>query len=151
VRILTPGFVIGAGLGGFFDGIVLHQILQWHNMRSAAVPPVTMDTMAFNMRWDGLFHAATWVITFTGVWMLWAEQRIAAPDARRFAGQLILGWGTFNLVEGVVDHHLLQLHHVRDMPVHVPAYDWAFLLTGGLVMIALGAWLGRAGRVRQRA
>ena len=27
-----PGFLLGLGLGGFIDGIVLHQILQWHHM-----------------------------------------------------------------------------------------------------------------------
>jgi uncharacterized membrane protein len=26
--------LLGIGLGGFFDGIVLHQILQWHHMLS---------------------------------------------------------------------------------------------------------------------
>ncbi len=24
--------ILGLGLGGFFDGIVLHQILQWHHL-----------------------------------------------------------------------------------------------------------------------
>lgn len=140
MRILTAGFVIGVGLGGFIDGIVLHQIAQWHNMGSAVVPPLTMDTMKLNMMWDGLFHALTWLITLAGVWMLWAEQRHTAPNARVFTGQLVLGWGVFNVVEGVIDHHLLELHHVRDLPVHVPAYDWAFLLLGGVLLIAVG-WL----------
>jgi uncharacterized membrane protein len=27
---------LGIGLGGFVDGIVLHQILQWHHMSTAA-------------------------------------------------------------------------------------------------------------------
>ncbi len=27
-----PGLLLGIGLGGFVDGIVLHQILQWHHM-----------------------------------------------------------------------------------------------------------------------
>jgi len=26
----------------------------------------------------------------------------------------IIGWGLFNLVEGVVDHHILTIHHVRE-------------------------------------
>ena len=29
---LSPGVVLGIGLGGFVDGIVLHQILRWHHM-----------------------------------------------------------------------------------------------------------------------
>jgi len=26
------GILLGPGLGGFFDGILLHQVLQWHRM-----------------------------------------------------------------------------------------------------------------------
>jgi uncharacterized membrane protein len=54
-----------------------------------------------------------------------------------------MGWGGFNLVEGVIDHHLLQLHHVRDLPVHLPLYDWMFLLIGGLGLALVGWQLSR--------
>jgi uncharacterized membrane protein len=27
-----PGLLLGLGLGGFIDGIVMHQILQWHHL-----------------------------------------------------------------------------------------------------------------------
>jgi uncharacterized membrane protein len=30
--ITMPGVVLGVGLGGFVDGILLHQVLQWHHM-----------------------------------------------------------------------------------------------------------------------
>jgi uncharacterized membrane protein len=134
------GMTLGVGLGGFVDGITLHQIAQWHNMGSAKVPPVTLEAMKQNMVWDGLFHVAVWVITLVGVYLLRADAQRggAVPSGRGFTGQLLLGWGLFNLVEGLVDHHLLNLHHVRDMPVHVPAYDWAFLLVGGVGFILAG-------------
>lgn len=71
----------------------------------------------------------------------------AASAARRrlSAGfvKMLLGWAAFNLVEGVIDHHLLQLHHVRDLPVHVPLYDWAFLLVGGVLLGAIGWMMSR--------
>ena len=51
---------------------------------------------------------------------------------------MLVGWGALNLAEGIVDHHLLGLHHVRDLPQHVPFYDWAFLIVGGIAMILLG-------------
>ena len=139
---VTGGLVLGLGLGGFVDGIALHQIAQWHNMGSAVLPPVTMDAMMRNMRWDGLFHLATLLLTVMGVVRLWYEgQRGIAPSSLRvLAGQMILGWGLFNLVEGTIDHHVLELHHVRDLPVHVPAYDWVFLAVGGLLFIVVG-WL----------
>lgn len=139
------GVVLGVGLGGFVDGILLHQIVHWHNMGSAKVPPVTLDAMQDNMRWDGLFHAAVWLVTICGVYRLLHDARRGRqlPDFRRFTGQLLLGWGAFNLVEGVVDHHLLGLHHVRDLPQHVPVYDWLFLLAGGLGLLLLGGLLAR--------
>lgn len=39
---LAGGLLLGLGLGGFFDGIILHQVLQWHHMlTSAGFPPNT--------------------------------------------------------------------------------------------------------------
>lgn len=141
----TPGIVLGLGLGGFVDGIALHQIAQWHNMGSAVLPPTTMDAMKQNMVWDGLFHAAVWAATLAGVYLLLRDARRGGPlpSAGAFTGQLLLGWGIFNLVEGVVDHHLLGLHHVRDVPAHVPLYDWLFLGIGGVGLIAVGWLLSR--------
>ena len=136
------GVVIGLGLGGFLDGIALHQIMQWHNMGSAVLPPATMAAMKRNMAWDGWFHAATWIVTLAGVWLLWSHARRGRPlpSGGAFFGQMLLGWGVFNLVEGTIDHHLLDLHHVRDLPAHVPLYDWVFLGIGGVAMILVG-WL----------
>ena len=34
-EIRLPGIILGVGLGGFVDGIVLHQVLQWHHMLSS--------------------------------------------------------------------------------------------------------------------
>ena len=114
-------------------------------MGSAVLPPVTMDAMRRNMRWDGYFHAGTWLVTLMGVYLLLYDARRGArlPTGRAFTGQLLLGWGVFNVLEGVVDHHVLQLHHVRDLPTHVPLYDWIFLLVGGVLLIVLGWLLGR--------
>lgn len=143
----VPGVVLGVGLGGFVDGIALHQIAHWHNMGSAVLPPVTLEAMRQNMAWDGWFHAAVWACTLAGAYLLLRDARAgrALPAPLPFTGQLLLGWGLFNLVEGVANHHLLELHHVRDLPVHVPAYDWIFLVVGGVGLAALGWWLQRRG------
>lgn len=47
------GILLGVGMGGFVDGIVLHQILQRHNMLSSVLPPSTLEAMHTNMLWDG--------------------------------------------------------------------------------------------------
>lgn len=93
--LLAAGVVLGAGMGGFIDGIALHQILQWHNMLSSWIPPTDLVSMKLNMLWDGLFHAATWLATAIGIALLWrAARRPDVPwSGRRFAGRLAMGWG----------------------------------------------------------
>jgi uncharacterized membrane protein len=147
------GITLGIGLGAFVDGIALHQIIHWHNMGSARVPPTTMEALERNMIWDGLFHVMAWLFTLVGAYLLLTDARRGdpLPSVRAFTGQLIIGWGLFNLVEGIIDHHILSLHHVRDLPVHVPAYDWLFLLVGGIGFILVGWAMARehaTGRVR---
>jgi uncharacterized membrane protein len=57
---ISAGILLGLGLGGFFDGIILHQVLQWHHMlTSAGFPPNSIDNLEFNTLWDGIFHLAT--------------------------------------------------------------------------------------------
>lgn len=145
-RARTALLLVGIGMGGFIDGIALHQIAHWHNMLSARIPPVTLEALKTNMVADGWFHALTWIITLSGVITLWAaaKAREPMPNGRAFAGYLLMGWGVFNLVEGIIDHHILELHHVRDVPQHVPFYDWAFLLIAGVGLIAVG-WFLRSG------
>ncbi len=145
--VALPGLLLGVGLGGFVDGIVLHQILQWHNMLSAVLPPTTVRAMHVNMVFDGYFHAGVWAATLLGVLLLWGAGRRGRPfpSFSRFLGQLLFGWGLFNLVEGVVDHHVLQLHHVVDVPHHEPLFDWLFLGLGALQLL-LGAAMLRARR-----
>lgn len=145
--LVAAGLLLGAGLGGFVDGIVLHQILQWHNMLSGQLPPDTLVRAKVNMYWDGLFHAAVWVLTVVGLAMLWAAGgRPEVPrSGRTLLGGLLLGWGLFNVIEGLVDHELLGLHHVYEYtPNHLPA-DLGFLAFG-LALVLAGAGLVRAGR-----
>lgn len=151
-RIRAAGILLGIGLGGFLDGIVLHQILQWHNMLSAVVPPHDMEAMRQNMAADGWFHMATWIVTLAGVAALWSGLRGPGPlpSTRTFAGNMLLGWGGFNLAEGIIDHHLLGLHHVRDLPQHVPFYDWAFLIIGGVAVIFAGLAMRDRSRLNER-
>src|SRR5687768_12244545 len=54
--LLVASLVLGVGLGGFIDGIVLHQLLQWHSMLSSVVPPTDLPAAKYNMMWDGAFH-----------------------------------------------------------------------------------------------
>ena len=101
-RFLPAAILVGIGLGGFFDGIVLHQILQWHHLVSTPTPPETLADLQLNTLFDGLFHAATWVVTLVGVLLLLASERPARHAMRRSVGGGLIGWGTFNVIEGIV-------------------------------------------------
>jgi uncharacterized membrane protein len=136
--IVSSGIMLGTGLGGFVDGIVLHQILQWHSMLSSVRPPTDLITMKYNMLWDGLFHAFTWLMTVAGLTRLWkAGQRPDVPwSTQTLVGSMFLGWGLFNFIEGIIDHQLLGLHHVHPGEGQL-AWDLGFLASG-VVMIAGG-------------
>lgn len=142
----APGILLGAGLGGFADGILLHQILQWHHVVSNVVPPTTLMGLQINTTWDGLFHALTWVFVATGLALLWraVRQCSGAWSAGSLCGWILMGWGAFNSIEGFIDHQLLQIHHVRPGPDQF-AYDMAFLLIGALLL-----WIGRSLVVREQ-
>jgi uncharacterized membrane protein len=53
---VLPGLLLGGGLGGFFDGIVLRQVLQWHHMLTSegSYPATTVVGLEVNTLWDGL-------------------------------------------------------------------------------------------------
>jgi uncharacterized membrane protein len=139
-----PGIVLGIGLGGLADGIVLHQILQWHHVLSSTPrhPATTVRGLEANTLWDGWFHAASWVLVVVGVALLWRRGQIRGR-ARALLGWVLVGWGLFNIVEGVVDHHILGIHHVRPGPDQL-AYDIAFLCVGAALIA--GGWLLARGR-----
>jgi uncharacterized membrane protein len=138
-----PGILLGIGLGGFVDGIVLHQILQWHHMLTSegSYPATTVAGLETNTLWDGLFHAATWVAVAAGLWVLWrrTDDWRWAISGRAFVGWMLVGWGVFNVVEGVVDHHVLTIHHVREGAEPEWAYDVGFLAVGFTLIV--GGWL----------
>ncbi|MAY95879.1 DUF2243 domain-containing protein [uncultured Nocardioides sp.] len=142
----APAVLYGIGLGGFVDGIVLHQILQWHHMVSAtgAHPVDTVAGLEVNTLADGFFHVFAWCAVLGASLVTlahWRQGRLA-PSWSFHLGGLLVGWGLFNLVEGVVDHHLLGVHHVRDDLGAPLAWDLGFLAVGAL-LVAGGVLLQR--------
>jgi uncharacterized membrane protein len=136
--------LFGLGLGGFFDGIVLHQVLQWHHMlTSAGYPPDSVANLKVNTVADGLFHASTYAFVAAGLALLWRSARLTHLrwSGKLLAGSMLMGFGLFNLVEGIVDHHLLGIHHVNET---VPRGRWVYwdlgFLLWGAAMLA-GGWL----------
>ena len=139
----APGLLLGLGLGGFIDGIVLHQVLQGHHMLSASNehPVTTVAGLEANTLADGVFHLATWITVAVAAALLFAAWRDGkrAPPWRAQLGLVLAGWGLFNLVEGLIDHQLLGVHHVRDDLGGPIAWDLGFLALGAGLL--LGGWL----------
>lgn len=135
-RLLLAGaLLLGAGLGAFIDGILLHQVLQWHAMLSSVFPPDYLVAAKVNMFWDGVFHLFAWVATLVAVAILVREAgSLDAPSRNRAVlGGGLAGWGYFNLVEGLIDHQLIGLHHVHPGANEV-AWDMGFLLVSVLLV-----------------
>jgi uncharacterized membrane protein len=133
----------GLGLGGFVDGIVLHQILQWHHMVSSVdrYPTDTLAGLEANTFADGFFHVLTWFLVLGGsvaAIAAWRSGRLAPSWSFHF-GLVLTGWGIFNLVEGLIDHQVLGVHHVRDDLGAPLSWDVGFLGFG--VLLVVGGWM----------
>lgn len=145
----AAGILFGLGLGGFFDGIVLHQILQWHHMLSSWYPINSITNLELNTRWDGYFHSATYVFIVAGLFLLWraGHRRHLRWSSRALAGTLLLGFGLFNLIEGLIDHQFLGVHHMNETVARESWWAWdAGFLASGVLLIAAGAALARRPR-----
>ena len=146
----TAGVLLGVGIGGFFDGIVLHQLLQWHHMlTSAGYPADSVENLRINTLWDGIFHSSTYVFVVFALIVLWrhARRTHVVWSTKLILGTLLIGFGLFNVVEGIVNHQLLGLHHVNET---VPREQWIYwdlgFLAWGAAMLVIGWRLLTAGR-----
>lgn len=140
-----PAMLAGIALGGFFDGILLHQVLQWHHLLSGldAVDDPRMQILA-----DGLFHAAMYGVALAGLALLWARRAsLATPDAgRRLATGLLAGFGGWHVADAILSHGLLGLHRIRmDVADPLP-WDLGWLVAFGVLPLALAWWWRRAPR-----
>ncbi|WP_084959190.1 DUF2243 domain-containing protein [Thermoactinospora rubra] len=124
----VAGLMLGLGIGGFADGIVLHQLLGWHHMLTGWYP----HDDRLNMIGDGLFHLGCLVLVCLGIAAL---ARIGPVSGRELTGWIITGWGVFNVVEGIIDRQLLGVHHVRHGPDQL-LWDLGFLGFGAALIVA---------------
>jgi uncharacterized membrane protein len=140
------GFILGFGMGGFFDGIVLHQLLQWHHLVSNVYPDNTLEGLRLNTLWDGIFHSAMYVITAVGLVLMWRaiRQNDVLQSPRYMLAMVLVGAGAFHIFDGIVNHWLLQIHHIRQGPDAL-LYDIAFFMIG-VILVAVGTGLARTRR-----
>jgi uncharacterized membrane protein len=141
---VSAGILFGLGLGGFFDGIVLHQLLQWHHMLSSWYPANTIENLQLNTLWDGIFHSSTYLFVIAGLFILWraAHRRHLFWSTKLLVGTGLIGFGAFNVIEGLVDHHLLGVHHVNELvEADLRIYWDVGFLVWGVAMLWVGCLL----------
>ena len=133
--LFWPGVLVGIGIAGTLDEVVLHQLLGWHHFYDRSTQSVGLFS-------DGLVHILSTTVLVIGVILL-VERRRTTPDPPGIGlAGILLGAGVFNLYDGTIQHKLLGLHQVRaDAPNHLP-YDLAFLAIAAIVALA-GALLLR--------
>jgi uncharacterized membrane protein len=148
------GILLGLGLGGFFDGIVFHQLLQWHHMLSSWYPVTSVENLRLNTMWDGIFHAATYLLVLAGLFILWrsSHRQHLYWSSKLFFGTVLMGFGLFNCIEGIVDHHLLVVHRVNETVPESQRIYWDIgFLAWGLAMLVGGWLLWRQGKADMAA
>ena len=101
MRARQAALLLGVGLGAFFEGILLHRVA-------------------------GVFYMVAWLLCVGGVLLLWLSVRGPGPlpSTRAFVGYFLVGWGVFNMVEGLLRHDL--------------ANEWLVFATGvGFVLVGV--------------
>ncbi|MCC2614079.1 DUF2243 domain-containing protein [Neorhizobium petrolearium] len=137
------GYALGFGLGGFFDGILLHQILQWHHLLSG-IEEARQDIRVLILA-DGLFHALMYVIAAAGLWLLWRSRHAFASggaDRLLFANAL-MGFGAWHVLDSVLSHWILGIHRIRMDVENQLFWDLLWFAVFGLVPLALGMLMRR--------
>lgn len=135
------GLLLGFALGGFFDGILLHQILQWHHLLSA----LDGRDIRFQVAADGYFHALMYLLAAAGLWLLW---RGGEPAARRpgLPACMLAGFGAWHVLDTVLSHWVLRIHRIRMDSPDPLIWDVGWLIAFGLVPLAVGWLLLKRGR-----
>lgn len=63
---------------------------------------------------------------------------------------LLAGWGSFNRFEGIIDHQILSIHHVRDDLGGPLSWDLGFLALGAILLL-VGIGLAQSGSAAARS
>jgi uncharacterized membrane protein len=132
---LASGVVLGVALSGFFDGILLHQILQWHHLLSLAPGPAYRDPR-MQIAADGVFHALMYGLAVLGIVMLWSGRDRRRANDLALWRSVALGFGGWNILDAVLFHWILQWHHIRLDTATPIAWDVMWLVVFGALPTA---------------
>jgi uncharacterized membrane protein len=128
-RSVLAGVLIGVGVAAFLDETVFHQLLHWHHFYDGS-------TLEAGLVSDGVFHAGGWLAIVVGLFLFADLQRRRATVPKRVWAGGFLGWGVFQVYDGLFQHKVLGLHQIR-YEVDLLPYDLAWNISG-----AVGAVVG---------
>src|SRR5436305_559397 len=134
--------LVGLSFGGLFDGILLHQVLQWHHLLSLVGGESVRD-MRVQIMADGLFHVLMYVVAAIGLWLIWSAAGSSAfgRSDRRLLASALLGFGAWQFADVIVFHWIARIHRIRvDVPNPL-AWDIGWMIVFGVPTVALGLWL----------
>jgi uncharacterized membrane protein len=138
------GVLIGVGVAGFLDETVFHQLLHWHHFYDKAGLDVGLVS-------DGFFHAGSWLCVVAGLFLFADLQRRQATAGRMVWAGALMGWGFFQVYDGLFQHKVLGLHQIR-YDVDLLPYDLMWNISGGigfvlgLLLLVTRRRTARAGR-----
>lgn len=145
-KLNWAGYLLGFALGGFFDGILLHQILQWHHLLSG-VPGETFRDIRVQIVADGVFHLLMYIIALIGLVMLWQSRAslTRSNEDRVLVGNALIGFGVWHIMDALLFHWTLGLHHIRMDSENWLLWDILWVVVFGVAFVVSG-W-----RLRYRA
>jgi len=143
-RLTHAGYLLGFSLGGFFDGILLHQILQWHHLLSG-VGRAPFDDLRTQILADGLFHAAMYFIALIGIWKLLQARYVLVDRSsdRQLAADVLIGFGAWHIVDAVLSHWILGIHRIRMDSPDPLLWDLLWFTLFGVLFVVAGILLQR--------
>jgi uncharacterized membrane protein len=101
--LLWPAVLVGIGVAGSLDEIVLHQLLRWHHLDDRG-------SQAAGLIADGIFHLGSTATLAIGLVLVVQRWHTGRAPLRQAAAGILLGAGGFNLYDGLIQHKLLGLH-----------------------------------------
>jgi uncharacterized membrane protein len=143
-RLALAGGILGFALGGFFDGILLHQVLQWHHFLSLVEGEAYRDIRTQILA-DGLFHVAVYAVASVGLWLLWRGRSgfTGSGADRRLLGAALLGFGIWQFSDVVLIHWIIGIHRIRVGVDNPLAYDIGWTVVFGVPALIAGLRLFR--------
>jgi uncharacterized membrane protein len=101
-----------------------------------------------------VFHSSTYIFVVAGLFILWrhAHRRHLYWSNKLLIGTMLIGFGAFNVIEGIVDHHILGVYHVNEVvDVQYRIYWDVGFIVWGAAMVVIGWMLMRSGKLDMHA